>query len=92
MCTLLEKGVYGGVTYSVAKSGILRRGVRRDSKFRFLFAPFHRGDFNPAPVNDVNFEDFKFISHLGTGMGTGHTRVPPVLRVLVRVRTTAVQL
>jgi hypothetical protein len=90
VCTLLEKGVYGGVTCSVAKSGILRRGVRRDSKFRFLFAPFHRGDFNPAPVNDVNFEDFKFISHLGTG----HTRVlvPPVLRVLVRVRTTAVQL
>ena len=46
--------------------------------------------FVRAPVNDVNFEDFKFISHLGTG----HTRVlvPPVLRVLVHVRTTAVQL
>jgi hypothetical protein len=88
VCTLLEKGVYDGATCSVAKSGILRRGVRRDSKFRFLFAPFHREDFNPAPVNDVNFEDFKFISHLGTG----HTRVPSVLRVLVRVRTTAVQL
>ena len=42
--------------------------------------------FVRALVNDVNFEDFKFISHLGTG----HTRVPPVLRVLVRVRTTAV--
>ena len=39
-----------------------------------------------AGHNDVNLEDFKFIPHLGTG----HTRGPPVRRVLVRVRTTAV--